>query len=264
MNISNDPSAATTMEAIAKDQPVRRRSSRRKKQPSDYGRTLCEGDNTETSETRNQDDDSSPVSVREVVQAPPAAVAYPEEMPRHDQSTTKQPDPISGPEQRHKTRTEVLADMGIQRISTMPIWFAFETQDLEIKKGQNQDIAAKAQQSMRHVLTGRFQNQVPTADTVIHINLLQCSKGDRTTRVWCGEVGLGWIVIEVEWNMTKGKKSITSKPIRIKHYHSAGRGSYDLCDRKYGERTLLHNLCVKAATEIKNDVTHLLLQTERF
>ena len=80
-------------------------------------------------------------------------------------------------------------------------------------------------------------------------------------RIWCSLVG--WTVLEIFWHVTKDNEPLM-EPKRIKLYSSAALGTRDVCDPNFGNRVLVYELCVQAATRIKNEATHLLLQTEKF
>ena len=225
----------------------------------------------EPTETAREDADSpvlieetKPISRKKNVndkssetQAPPTAVK--------ERAQETSPQEMSQPH----SRTERLADLAIERISNMPISFSFDVTHLRQREASelteshrvSSELPKKVTAMMHSVLTSRFHKEVNQAETVIHIKLLQCSTGNRCARIMIPVVG--WIVLEVEWNLSKGGHNLT-EPRRIKRRNAAALGLRDLCDAKYGERTLLNNLCVDIATTLKDEATHTLLQTEKF
>ena len=158
--------------------------------------------------------------------------------------------------------TEAIAGLGIERIQTMPVAFVFENA-LVSRSAANSHLLPLASESMQNTLEQRFKNHASSAATTIHIQFIQCSEGDRSLRMWCGEFGMGWVVLEVKWFLTQNDKPVVNVK-RIKLRDSAAIGLRDLGDFNYGQRALLHDLCVRAAEQIKNQATHFFLQTEKF
>ena len=87
--------------------------------------------------------------------------------------------------------------------------------------------------------------------TVLNLSILQCTEGDRWGRICCGELGVGWIVLEIEWNL-KDEKGCVLVQGASKLRDSGVVGFSDLCDNYYGEKNLINTLTPKLAEEIKS------------
>jgi hypothetical protein len=86
-------------------------------------------------------------------------------------------------------------------------------------------------------------------DITLTITIVACSEGSRYGRLCCGELGVGWVVLECEWLLMRGDvKLTTTKTEKLRD--SGAIGFADLCDANYGENTLLMDLCVRMAVQI--------------
>jgi hypothetical protein len=94
---------------------------------------------------------------------------------------------------------------------------------------------------------------------VLNLNILQCTKGSRWTRIFVFLYGgllvsvllrAGWIVLEVEWELIDEKGCVLVKGASTL-CDSAAIGIFDMFERGYGKKTLLNKLTPKLAGKIK-------------
>ena len=96
-----------------------------------------------------------------------------------------------------------------------------------------------------------LKNGSKNGSTVLNLSILQCTEGDRWGRICCGELGVGWIVLEIEWKL-KDEKGCVLVNGASKLRDSGVVGCSDLCDNYYGEKNLINTLTPKLAEEIKS------------
>jgi len=86
----------------------------------------------------------------------------------------------------------------------------------------------------------------------LNLNILQCTEGSRWGRMCCAEVGVGWIVLEIKWELIDENKGCVLVKGASKLRDSAAIGFADLCESNYGEENLLNTMTPNLATEIKS------------
>ena len=85
---------------------------------------------------------------------------------------------------------------------------------------------------------------------VLTLNIIQCTDGSRWGRMCCGELGVGWIVLEIKWRLIDEYQSVLVEGASKLH-HSGGIGCADIMEKDFGENSLLNSLAPKLAEEIK-------------
>jgi hypothetical protein len=86
---------------------------------------------------------------------------------------------------------------------------------------------------------------------MLNLNILQCTEGSRWGRICCGELGLGWIVLETKWELVDEKGCVLVKGAS-KLRDSGALGCVDMCANDYGEQSLLKTITPNLAKEIKS------------
>lgn len=124
----------------------------------------------------------------------------------------------------------------------------------ETKLKGSSDMAEKAKASMVEVFKDQFSGE---GGVELKISFLQCTKGSRWGRMCCGELGMGWVVLELDWSLVEGDK-VLKQPAKFKLRDSGAAGISDLCDSDYGENVLLTQLCQEAARKIVREATPVL------
>lgn len=95
-------------------------------------------------------------------------------------------------------------------------------------------------------------------DAAIDINIEMCTEGSRWGRICCGELGMGWIVLNLTWQLQGNPEPAR----RIKLRDSGAIGFTDVCEPNYGENLLLNDMTVRAARKITKEALELLQTTK--
>ncbi len=83
------------------------------------------------------------------------------------------------------------------------------------------------------------------------ITVVACSEGSRRRRICCGELGVGWVMLECEWLPVRGDAKLTES--KTETLRSSGAAGFsDVCDANFGQNTLLNELCYKMSEQIGN------------
>ena len=99
---------------------------------------------------------------------------------------------------------------------------------------------------------GVLKNGSNNPNMCLNLNILQCTEGSRWGRICCGELGAGWIVLEIKWELIDEKKGCVLVKGRSKLRDSVAIGCADVCESNYGEENLLNTMTPNLATEIKS------------
>jgi hypothetical protein len=86
-------------------------------------------------------------------------------------------------------------------------------------------------------------------DITLKITVVACSEGSRCGRICCGELGVGWVMLDCDWLLMRGDTKLT-KPKTESLRSSGALGFTDVCEANYGENTILNDLCYKMAETI--------------
>jgi hypothetical protein len=86
-------------------------------------------------------------------------------------------------------------------------------------------------------------------DITLKITVVACSEGSRWGRICCGELGMGWVMLDCDWLLMRGDAKLTEP--KTQSLRSSGAiGFTDMCDENFGENTILNDLCYKMAEKI--------------
>jgi hypothetical protein len=86
-------------------------------------------------------------------------------------------------------------------------------------------------------------------DITLKIAVVACSEGSRCGRICCGELGMGWVMLDCDWLLMRDDAKLT-KPKTESLRSSGAIGFTDICDANFGENTILNDLCYKMAEKI--------------
>lgn len=89
-----------------------------------------------------------------------------------------------------------------------------------------------------------------------------CSIGSRWGRMLCGELGVGWIVLHVQWYLENEDGMKLTEPKTVKIRDSGVIGVEDICDVNFGPHTMKYELSKQAVKRISADVKVALLQIQ--
>ncbi|KAL3893227.1 MAG: hypothetical protein SGARI_008304 [Bacillariaceae sp.] len=84
----------------------------------------------------------------------------------------------------------------------------------------------------------------------IKIDILQCTEGSRCGRICCSEIGVGWVVLEIKWQLLQGKRDIVVAQGKDKLRDGGSIGCADMCSSDVGENALLKQMAPKLAKDI--------------
>jgi hypothetical protein len=88
-------------------------------------------------------------------------------------------------------------------------------------------------------------------DITLKVTVVACSEGSRWGRICCGELGVGWVMLDCEWLLARGDTKLT-EPTTETLRSSGAAGFSDVCDANFGQNTLLNELCYKMSEQIGN------------
>jgi hypothetical protein len=86
-------------------------------------------------------------------------------------------------------------------------------------------------------------------DITLKVTVMACSEGSRCGRICCGELGVGWVMLDCEWLLARGDAKLT-EPRTEKLRDSGAIGFSDVCEANYGQHLLLNELCYKMSEQI--------------
>jgi hypothetical protein len=103
------------------------------------------------------------------------------------------------------------------------------------------------------VMKNGSNGSINGSSKMLNMNIIQCAKGSR----WWRRIGalwrIGWIVLEVEWELIDNEKGcILVKGASTLRDSADTVGIVEWYERNYGEKTLLNTLTPMLATEIKS------------
>ena len=98
---------------------------------------------------------------------------------------------------------------------------------------------------------------------VLTVTLLQCTEGSRWGRICCGELGVGWVVLEIQWKLTDTVTSIVLTKGTKKLRDSGAIGFVDMCKSDMGEVALLDEMTPKLANKIALASLNALQQPDK-
>ena len=73
------------------------------------------------------------------------------------------------------------------------------------------------------------------ATLALHINITRCTPGSRAGRVCCGELGVGWALLFIQWSISEGGDKIVIASGTEKYRSSGALGCDDICESTVGE-----------------------------
>ena len=111
-----------------------------------------------------------------------------------------------------------------------------------------------------HIMDGTAATTHPTLSIVV----LQCTAGSRWGRACCAELGMGWVVLEIQWKLTSsstGDDTVACLAQGCEKRRDAGNmGFGDFCSSDVGERALFDDMVPKLATIMAEGVKQGLLK----
>lgn len=104
------------------------------------------------------------------------------------------------------------------------------------------------------IISERLHSSLELGEGVaLMIRIDQCSQGKACRRMFCGELGCGWVVLETKWSLWKDHTPLI--PTHTKILRDSGViGCGDLFDSNFGANALLHKLAPKMADLIVNAI----------
>lgn len=108
----------------------------------------------------------------------------------------------------------------------------------------------------KHEELGQMKN-TSIDSKILNIKILQCTEGSRMGRICCAEMGVGWVVLEIQWALKDEKGNVLANGSK-KLQDSGNIGIADLCASDIGERRLLDTMAPKLAAEIKSNTLTFL------
>jgi hypothetical protein len=110
----------------------------------------------------------------------------------------------------------------------------------------DQDIA----QEVMDIISTRLHSQLELGNGIaLLIRIDQCSKGSAWSRMCCGELGCGWVVLETKWSLWQDHTPLIPTQTETM-YDSGALGCADLNDSHHADKALRHKLAPHMADKI--------------
>jgi hypothetical protein len=92
----------------------------------------------------------------------------------------------------------------------------------------------------------------------LNVTIIACSEGSRWGRICCGELGVGWVLLKLNWHLLSQDNKRLTEPTEEKFRDSGAIGCVDMCEDKFGEQTMLTCFASEAARTIARKASSAL------
>jgi hypothetical protein len=133
----------------------------------------------------------------------------------------------------------------------MKVVFTLELRDCDKKSRYRVNLANQVVEFMTREFSLYSWYTTNKEDAItLNVTIIACSEGSRWGRMCCGELGVGWVLLKLNWHLlSKDNKRLTN-PTGERLRDSGALGFADLCEENFGEQRMLTYLASEAADTI--------------